>query len=109
MSESQSDQEKIAAFTQLHPEIGRRFASMIDVMNNANGDMNLVDDADERMVEELRKLGKTAMTTWAEERVEAADKQAITGSDMRRERKKKRLSVFQRVNDVHESLLSSLA
>jgi hypothetical protein len=58
------------------------------VISNANGDMTLLDDVDERMVEELHKLGKVSVTTWAEDREKTTEQEARCNQDLHFARKK---------------------
>jgi hypothetical protein len=64
--------------------------TIIDVISNANGDMTLLDDVDDRIVEELHKLAKVSVATWAQHRETATDREARRDPDLNFARKKPR-------------------
>jgi hypothetical protein len=92
---------KFDAFVQQHPEFGERIDALIDVMNNASGDMIDANVVEEFLIEEFRKLGGETMQTWAEERVKATDVEAASNRHLRRAGKKK-VSWHTRIGDHFE-------
>ncbi len=58
-----------------HPELQARFEDLLAVVENTNGESFTADAAEQRVVEELRQMGQSALQAWAEskqERVAAA-------------------------------------
>jgi hypothetical protein len=73
--------EALLAFLQSHPGFRERLASIVGAVGNADGDLDEADAAEERLIEELRLLGREALQDWAEKRVEATeqDVRGLTG------------------------------
>ena len=65
--------EALLAFLQSHPGIRARLTSIVGAVGNADGDLDEADAAEERLIEELRLLGREALQDWAEKRVEATE------------------------------------
>lgn len=49
-----------------HPQLRARLEQILDVMENADGDVVKADEAEQRFIEELRKMGQEALQGWAE-------------------------------------------
>jgi hypothetical protein len=49
-----------------YPEVRARIEQMLDVMENAAGDVVKADEAEQRLIEELRKMGQEALQAWAD-------------------------------------------
>jgi hypothetical protein len=55
-----------------HPEMMERMQSILDLAGNEDGPLKTADEVEEKLIEEIRKLGHCTMTQWAstaEERV----------------------------------------
>ena len=78
METSQMSDEEIMEGLREHPQIRSRIAGLLAVMNDAGGDLKRADDAEDRLIEEIRGLGQEAMQTWAQGQVE------LTEEDVRR-------------------------
>lgn len=48
-----------------YPELKAKIEGLLSVVENAEGDLIKADAAEQRMVEEIRQLGQTALETWA--------------------------------------------
>ena len=48
-----------------HPELRAKFEDLLSVVENAQGDLTLTDAAEQRVIEEIRSLGQTALQEWA--------------------------------------------
>ena len=48
-----------------HPELRERMESLLNVVENAAGDCTKADDAEQHVIEELRKMGNEALHSWA--------------------------------------------
>ena len=58
-----------------HPQLRERFEQMLDLVENAEGDCVLADEAELRVLEQVRGLGRELLQDWAEigqQRVEQA-------------------------------------
>lgn len=49
-----------------HPQLKTRIEQMLDVIENLNGDVVKADEAEQRFIEELRKMGQEALQSWAD-------------------------------------------
>ena len=58
-----------------HPELRKRVSSIVLAVEGEEGELKEVDAAEERMVEETRLLGREALRSWAERRVEATERE----------------------------------
>lgn len=50
---------------QAHPELKAKIEGLLSVVENAEGDIIRADAAEQRVVEEIRKLGQAALQGWA--------------------------------------------
>jgi hypothetical protein len=48
-----------------HPELKARIEVLLSVVENAEGDLTLADEAEQRVIEEMRQIGQTALQSWA--------------------------------------------
>ena len=48
-----------------YPELKAKIEVLLSVVENAEGDLIKADVAEERVIEEIRQLGQTALQTWA--------------------------------------------
>jgi len=51
-----------------HPKLKARFESILDIAENTDGDCIKANDAEERVIEEMRRLGQETLQDWADER-----------------------------------------
>lgn len=49
-----------------YPELRARIEALIDIMDNVDGDVVKADDAEERVMQEIRQIGRRAVQGWAE-------------------------------------------
>jgi hypothetical protein len=80
--------EALVAFLRGHPDFRNRVASIALAMENADGDLHEADAAEERLVEEMRRLGREALQGWAEKRVEVTEQEIRQQPSTRRQGKK---------------------
>ncbi len=80
--------EALLAFFQAHPRVRDRLASIVGAVGNSAGDLGEADAAEERLVEEMRLLGREALQGWAEGRLEAMERDVRGQSGMHRQGKK---------------------
>lgn len=59
-----------------YPELRVRFEEMLAIVENAAGDIVKADEAEQRVIEELRALGQSALQGWAERKQRRVQKQS---------------------------------
>lgn len=55
-----------------HPQLRQRMEALLDVVENTSGDCTKADDAEQYVIDELRKMGNQALSSWAENSVISA-------------------------------------
>lgn len=63
-----------------HPHLRERMERLVDIVENSAGDVVLADEAERRVIEELRQLGQEVLQDWSERGVAQAVKQARSES-----------------------------
>jgi hypothetical protein len=71
-----------------HPQLKARIKAMMDVVENAEGDVVKADEAEQRFIEELRLMGLEAMQAWAERKHNKVEAESDKRSDLSRKEKK---------------------
>jgi hypothetical protein len=71
-----------------YPELQDRFEEILALVENERGDANTADEAEERAVEQVRRLGQELMQSWAERKHERLVQEYDTRRDTRRKGKK---------------------
>lgn len=71
-----------------HPELQHRFEDLLAVVENADGDSLTADAAEQRVVEELRQMGHSALAAWAQRKQQRVEMAYARRSDVRRKEKK---------------------
>lgn len=71
-----------------HPGLRARLEAMLSVVEDEAGDCRLADDAEERLVEEMRRIGQAALQGWAQRQVERAEQKMGQDGQVHREGKK---------------------
>ena len=77
---------------QRHPELQAKFESLLQVVENADGDATKADEAEQRVFEELRLMGQQAMQAWAERKQQRIETDCDARSDLARKEKKASLA-----------------
>lgn len=88
MAAAKLSDEALLAFFQSHPGFRDRVASIVGAVGNLDGDLGQADAAEERLVDEMRLLGREALQGWADERVEATEREVRGQTGMHRQGKK---------------------
>ncbi|MGH6611188.1 MAG: hypothetical protein ACRECQ_13125 [Burkholderiaceae bacterium] len=80
-----------------HPELRAKFEALLQIVENADGQLELADEAEQRVVDELRGIGRAALRGWAikQERKKAAELGQLNPA-AQKDRKK-------RFTGIHES------
>jgi hypothetical protein len=71
-----------------HPELRERVSSIVLAVEGGEGELREADAAEELMVEETRLLGREALKSWAERRVEATEREIRQRPQMHRQGEK---------------------
>jgi len=50
---------------QQHPQLQQRFASLLDIIEDADGNLDKANAAEEQVIHELQQMGKEAIEHWA--------------------------------------------
>ena len=64
-----------------HPILKARFEAILEVAENAQGDLTRADEAKQRAIEPRRQLGNEVLPDWAEQRV------AICANELKKKEK----------------------
>lgn len=88
MATTKLSDEALLAFFGCHRALRDRMASIVGAVENSEGNLEEADAAEERLVEEMRLLGREAMQSWAAGRVEATELEVRRQAGMHRQGKK---------------------
>ena len=70
-----------------HPQLRGRMEALLAIVEDANEDVKQADDAERRVIDELRRLGQEALCRWAVQQ-EAAQRAAMSEQGATRAGKK---------------------
>lgn len=73
---------------QRYPDLQAEFAAILDIVENAEGDASKADEAEERVAQELQRLGQQALQSWAERKQHLVEAECEARSDLSRKEKK---------------------
>jgi len=88
MTTAKLSDEAFLAILTAHPELRDRFTSIASAVEDLDGDLKEADAIEERIVEEMRLLGRAAMQGWAEHQVEVTEREIRQQPRMHRQGKK---------------------
>ena len=71
-----------------YPGLRDRLEALVAVVENAAGDVVKADEAEQRVVEEIRAVGQAAMQAWAERKQGQVEKACAGRRDVSRKEKK---------------------
>jgi len=77
---------------QRYPELQAKFDALLDVVENAAGDVTKADEAEQRVFEELRLMGQQAIQSWAERKQQRLETVCESRSGLARKEKKASLA-----------------
>ena len=63
-----------------YPELKAKIEELLSVVENAKGDLIKADAAEERVIEEIRQLGQTALQSWATRQEQAQSEAYIAAN-----------------------------
>jgi len=70
------------------PEVRAKFERMLDVIENAAGDVEKAAEAERRVIEELRQMGNEALHGWARRQQQKKEEEFDSKSGVNRKEKK---------------------
>ena len=73
---------------QHHPDLQAEFEAILDIVDNSEGDVVKADDAEERVSQELQRLGQRAIQSWASRKHLKLQVESDSRSDLTRKEKK---------------------
>jgi hypothetical protein len=71
-----------------HPALRERVAALLLTVQDEGGDLKRADDAEQRLTEELRRMGQDAMQSWAQQQLQSTERELRAGGRAHREGKK---------------------
>jgi len=71
-----------------HPHLHSRLEALLDVVENADGDVLKADEAEQRVIEELRQIGHEALQAWAGRKLSRVISESEKRGDLSRKEKK---------------------
>jgi len=80
--------EAFLAILEAHPDLRDRFVSIAMAVVDSDGNLKEADAIEERIVEEMRLLGRAAMQGWSKNQVEATEREIRQHPGMHRQGKK---------------------
>jgi hypothetical protein len=87
--EKHSRKNDLATRLSRHPHLGARIESLLDIIDNAGDDIEKASAAEQRVMEELRKMGNEALHSWAENQ-ERKKTEQLEQSDSKVNKKEKK-------------------
>jgi len=88
MANRQLSDEEITSKLNAHPQIRERIVSILSVVEADGAGLRRADDAEERLVEEVRRMGQEAMQAWALGQIEQTEQEVRRTGRAHREGKK---------------------
>jgi hypothetical protein len=67
--------EALTAALRAHPQLRQRVSSIVVAVEGDAGELKEAEAAEERLVEEMRLLGREALRSWAANRVAATERE----------------------------------
>jgi len=71
-----------------YPDLYERISELVAVVENAAGDVVKADAAEQRVIEELRQIGQSALQSWAERKQALVEQAAEAAAQFVRKEKK---------------------
>ncbi len=88
MTNTQLSTQELVRRLEAHPHMRERIASLLTVVEDESGELKLADDAEDRVIEEIRRMGQEAMQAWANAQVDKTTQTALQAGKTHREGKK---------------------
>jgi hypothetical protein len=88
MATTKLSDAEFLAFLEKYPDLRDRFASIIGAVENSQGNLKEADAAEDRIIEEMRLLGREALQGWAQRQVEVTEREIRRQPQVHRQGKK---------------------
>lgn len=75
------DSNKLAERLLKHPSLYARIDQILSIVENPDRKLRRADDAEDRVIEELRELGNEVLTQWAQEESTRCEEDLLKDSD----------------------------
>jgi hypothetical protein len=72
-----------------HPELKERFEMILDIVENASGDVEKADEAERRAIEAVRQLGNEIVQGWAQRQHQKKENECDQKIELSRKEKKR--------------------
>jgi hypothetical protein len=79
---------KLLELLNRHPELKRRVRALADIAEDADGDLVRADEAERRVIEEVRRIGQETLHSWAQGRIVRGEDEQLQAEGVRRAGKK---------------------
>jgi hypothetical protein len=80
--------ETLAERLKQHPELAERFEMILDIVDNAAGDVEKADEAERRAIEAVRQLGNEVLQDWAQRQHQKKEQEYDAKTEVSRKQKK---------------------
>lgn len=85
--------KRLADRLEKHPELEKRFEMILDIVENAAGDVEKADEAERRAIEAVRQLGNEIVQGWAERQQEKKEREYDKRPEVSRKEKKRSIGL----------------
>lgn len=82
-------ENELIAKLQIYPELKERLVQLVSIIENVNGDTTLADEAERKVIEEMRTMGHDALQGWAKRQSERVTAQVLEQKNKLRKHIKK--------------------
>ena len=79
---------KLLELLNRHPGLKQRVRALADIAEDADGDLARADEAERRVIEEVRRIGQETLHSWAEGRIARGEEERLQAEGIRRAGKK---------------------
>jgi hypothetical protein len=79
---------KLLELLNRHPELKQRVRALADIAEDTDGDLVRADEAERRVIEEVRRIGQETLHSWAEGRIARGEEEHLQAEGVRRAGKK---------------------
>ena len=83
-----SSANELAERLRQHPELQADIEEYLDIVDNCGGDVAKADEAEHRLIEQMRQMGRQGMQAWAERKRAKVEEESDKHSDLVRREKK---------------------
>jgi len=73
---------------QRHPDLQAEFEAILDIADNSDGDVVKADEVEQRVSQELQRLGQRVIQSWATRKHQKMQAESDARSDLTRKEKK---------------------